>query len=255
MERPAKILEIDPRQKSGQGLDYWAKELFDARRITKKDYEHFCYANSHKEEEMRKRGLPQLEHYGFFNDVESLRKVAESVTEAKEGRAKFIIRCSNSEGEVRRLIDATTDEVCDFANKLPGGFGEWKVELKEFTETIQAGTLIVSSSGNVRMESWYGPHYLNTSNCPKFHAKFNNAFSQGGIQQENIDLSYKWSAPDGEEEKLPKIQDNMLRVIRTFIPKTKPGEGNPIYAEYGVRPDNSIYFIEANDSALLTDIN
>ena len=240
--------EMNPREKSGQGLDYWAKELLDSKLITRPEYEYFCYVNSHKEEEIRKRGLPQLEHYGFFDNLETLSAAVDSKGEG----FKFIIRCSNQSGEVKRLIDATSSEVVEFAKSLPGGFDEWKVELKEFTETKQSGTLIVSSNGNVSMEAWFGPHYLNNTDCPKFHASFIN---KPASESTDLDLSYKWSAPEDEREKLPEIQDSMLRVIKTFFPNVKPEEGRQIYVEYGVRPDNTIYFIEVNDSKILTDIN
>lgn len=250
---------MDPRVKEGQGLDYWAEALYEKHQIPKQVYEHFLYVNSHKEEEMEKRHLPQLRHYGVFSDIDSLMQVAR----AQKPESRFIIRCSNKNGEVRRLIDAGPEEVYEFAKKIEGGFEAWRVELKEFTKTIQAGTLIVNSKGEVRMEAWYGPHYLNSDeSCPKFYANFDSGFVPAsltdqinGVTEPKLNLSYKWSAPEGKEDELPDIQERMLTVIKTLVPKIKPEIGQPVYAEYGVRPDSSIYFIEVNDSTLLTDLH
>lgn len=314
--------EMDPKTKDGQGLDYWAWNLYDRGRISREVYDHFIYVNSHKEEEMRRRGLPQLEHYGLFENVGALEKFLST----QQSGQKFIIRCTNASGDVRRRLDATAQEVVEYAKNLsqeamehakkriqklretieyhqclhhvldkpeiseqaldslkhelatleaeypenlpqeaidhaenlPDGFTGWKVELKEFVKTKEAGTLRISSQGDVVMESWKGPHLLVSTDWPRISCSYDTS---------DFLPKYKWHISEKAttwrgrtvmkkaftDEEVKKMQDRMLRLIRKFAPHLKPQKDNQIYIEYGVRPDDSIYFIEANDSVLMTD--
>jgi len=131
--------------------------------ISQKDYNEFIMSNNAKEEQMKKRGLPQLMHYGLFSSVEDIQ---DKIKPKKDER--FIIRCSDkATGGIKRLIDGSFDEIIHFAQELPGGFDNWNVEVKEFADTKVAGTIIITPSGKATIESWHGPHYLNTTNEPK----------------------------------------------------------------------------------------
>jgi hypothetical protein len=230
--------EIDPRKKDGQGLDYWAEGLLQNNLIGRKEYEEFIEKNNSKEEIMEQIKLPQLKHYGYFSSVEEIR---EKII-PREGD-KFIIRCkSKKTGDIKRLIDADLDEVCIFGKELPGGFDEWDVEVKEFTETIAAGTIVVSPDSKTLVEMWKGPHYLVTTNCPKYHATFDPS---------RFDMRYHWDAPEGEKD-LPEMQNYAIKALRYIFKNLKPRENEPIYIEYGVKSSGEVYFIEANDSTLLT---
>jgi hypothetical protein len=232
------IHTMDPRRKDSQGLDFWAEGLLRNRLITRKEYEDFLRENSSKEEAMLKRNLPQLRHYGIFNSTNEIKEKIKT-----ESGDKFIIRCTSKEnGDIKRLVDANLVEVCDFADNLPGGFENWNVEVKEFTETQAAGTIIVSPSGRTSIETWHGPHYLNTTNIPKYHADFD---------PEQFHMHYQWRAPEGVDD-LEEIQRYAIKALRYIFRNLKPKENEPIYVEYGVKTNGEVYFIEANSSPLLT---
>lgn len=233
--------EMDPKRKDAQGLDYWAAGLLNNGLIGRKEYDNFVYQNSNKEKVMEERKLPQLAHYGTFESVTEMRERLSTLPE----EARFIARCvSKIGGEVRRLLDTDLDGACQFVSELPGGFEAWTVEVKEFVETIAAGTIIVSPAGRVDIETWKGAHYLNTTNSPKYRASFDpEAFS----------LSYAWSIPeDAGNEETKFIQEYALRALRHQFPYLRPKPNESVYLEYGVKKSGEIYFIEANDSTLLT---
>lgn len=229
--------EMDPRQKENQGLDFWAKGLLENHYITQKEYEDFISKNNAKEERMRMRGLPQLKHYGYFTSVDEMRaKVTPGETE------KFIIRCmSNKTGDIKRLLDASFDEACEFAETLPGGFNDWKVELKEFVNTKAAGTMIVTPLGKTDIEVWHGPHYLVTTYTPKYRAKFD---------PDDFDMHFVWTSPENASD-LSEMQNYAIKALRHLFPYLKPKSNEPIYAEFGIRDNGEVYFMEANDSVLL----
>lgn len=233
--------EMNPRTKDGQGLDYWAHDLYLRGKISRDIYEHFIYINSHKEAEMEKRGLPQLEHYGYFGSIEGI----ENFLQTQDDAQRFIIRCANGKGDIKRKLNSTKEEVLEYARELPGGFDTWKVELKEFTETKEAGTLIIDSGGNVIMESWQGPHYFVSKGYPKITCHYSTG---------DFIPRYTWNIPNGIDRHTGKMmQERMLKIIKKFAPSLRPRAREPLYLEYGIKPDNSFYAIEANDSVLLTD--
>ncbi len=114
--------------------------------------------------------------------------------------------------------------------------------MKEFVKSIAAGTIIVSPNGRTIIETWHGPHYLNTTNVPKYHAEFD---------PDQFHMHFNWKGPE-EARDLPEMQNYALKALRYFFRHLKPRENEPIYAEYGVKASGEIYFIEANDSSLLT---
>ena len=233
-----KSVEMDPRKKDSQGLDFWAAGLLKNKLISQKEYDEFVTKNNSKEERMEEKHLPQLRHYGTFDSVE---EIQESI-KAKESD-RFIIRCtSKKDGSIKRLLDNTLDGVCDFAEKLPGGFKDWTVEVKEFVKTKASGTIMVAPNGRTTIETWHGAHYLNTSNVPKYHAQFD---------PEQFHMHYHWKAPEGAHD-LVEMQEYAIHALRYFFKHLKPKEHEPIYVEYGVKENGEIYFIEANDSELLT---
>jgi hypothetical protein len=241
MERQTKSTsgaESNPKTKENQGLDYWASNLLSQGKISRESYNEFKRKNNSKEILMAERGLPQLRHYGEFASVTEIRE--RLATHADE---RFIIRCTaRSNGEIRRLVDANLDDICDFAANLPGGVHQWVMEVKEFAESVAAGTIIVQPNGHTVIETWRGPHYLNTTNVPKYHAEFD---------PERFDQHYHWSAPAGATD-LPEMQEYALQAVRYHFPYLKPKDNNPIYIEYGVKRNGQVYFIEANDDSLLT---
>ena len=234
----ANKIETDPRKKEGQGLDFWAKALLENGLITQQECDEFIWKNNSKEKMMEKENLPQLKHYGYFDSIEGIR---EKLTSIKDER--FIIRCTSKEtGDIKRLVNSSLDEACEFAEKLPGGMDKWKVEMKEFVETVASGTIIVEPSGRATIETWPGAHYLNTTNVKKYQAEFD---------PDQFHHSYQWKAPEGDED-LPKFQEYAIRALRYIFPHLKPRPNEQIYAEYGIKPSGDVYFIEANDSRLLT---
>ncbi|MFA6006135.1 MAG: hypothetical protein WC764_00150 [Candidatus Paceibacterota bacterium] len=230
-------VNIKERTKEKQGLDFWAKSLFEAGRISQEVYDDFIFQNNHKEEGMRKFGLPQLRHYGLFNSIDDIK---EKLLEQKNEH--FIIRCKSKEmGEVRRLIDGSLDEICKFGEELPGGFASWTVEVKEYCEPIMAGTIIVSPSGKTNIETWKGPHYLNVTDCQKFEAEFN---------PDAPDMHFNWTGGEGQD--LQDGKEYAVRALKYIFPHLKPKESNPIYTEYCVKPTGEIFFIDVNTSPILT---
>ncbi len=188
---------------------------------------------------MEKKGLPQLNHYGFFESVNQIKDTFSKSTNTE----RFIIRCSSKEtGDIKRLIDADVAEICSFAETLPGGFEKWNVEVKEFVNTIASGTIIVEPSGRTMIETWEGPHYLNTTNVEKYHAEFD---------PDKYHTYFKWGQKE-QPTNVPEIKEYALKALRYFFPHLKPRINEPVYVEYGVRPNGQVYFIEANDSPLLT---
>jgi hypothetical protein len=238
-EKPkAAPTEMDPRLKKGQGLDFWASGLLQNKLITQREYDEFIVGNNSKEAKMEERSLPQLRHFGEFGSVAEIREKI-----VADDSNRFIIRCRSKEGpDVQRLIDASLDEICEFAEKLPGGFDKWTVEVKEFAESVAAGTIIVAPNGRTTIETWHGPHYLSITNVPKYRADFD---------PEQMDRHYRWEAPEGAED-LPEMQDYAIKAVRHLFRHLKPKENEPIYVEYGVKQNGSVYFIEASDSPLLT---
>ena len=231
---------LDPRRKDGQGLDFWAAALLEKWLITKEQYDDFIAKNNSKEKMMEERGLPQLEHYGFFHSVSEIK---EKLLSLKDQR--FIIRCTSKEnGDIKRLIDTGLDEACEFAEKLPGGFENWQVEMKEFVVTKVSGTIIVEPSGKAHIETWKGAHYLNTENVPRYYAEFDP-------DPAHFDHSYQWQASK-EATDLPEIKEYAMKAISYMFPYLKPKPNEPIYIEYGVKPNGKVYFIEVNNSSVLT---
>lgn len=232
------INETNPMEKPGEGLDFWAEQLLKENLITRNEYTDFIKSNNSKEAEMKKRGLPQLEHYGKYNSIDEIK---ERIHPKKDDL--FIIRCLlKGTSQVKRLVNASLDQAIEFAKNLPGGFDKYEVEMKEFVKTIIAGTIIVSPAGKATIETWHGPHYLNTTNEPKYFAHFD---------PEQFDRTYKWTAPEGSED-LDEMKKYAMKVISYIFPHLKPKPNEPIYLEYGVKPGGEIYFIEASDSPLLT---
>lgn len=237
----AEATEMDPRRKDSQGLDFWASSLLENGLIGRTEYEDFIRKNNSKEEVMEEMQLPQLRHYGLFSSVEDIR---ERIRPKED--AKFIIRCTSKEnGDIKRLVDATLDEACAFADKLPGGFEQWEVEMKEFVITKAAGTIIISPNGKTLIESWKGPHYLNTTNAPKYIAEFDPA---------QFHQRYHWQVPNdaANPEEIEEMKGYALRALKHFFPHLKPKPNEPVYAEYGIRDSGEVYFLDANDSPLLT---
>lgn len=228
----------DPRRKDGQGLDFWATALLKQGLITQAECDDFIRKNNSKEERLEEKGLPQLEHYGLFDSAEEIREKLSS-----HGDKRFIIRCTSREsGAIKRLIDASLNEASEFAEALPGGFKKWKVEMKEFADTKISGTIIVDPSGKTIIETWKGPHYLNTENIPKYHAEFD---------PESIGVNrFRWQSPEGATD-LQQYQEYAIKVLRYMFPHLKPKPGEPIYIEYGIKQNGEIYFIEANDSPVV----
>lgn len=228
-----------PHEKK-DGLDAWAEELLNSGQISQKGYKDFIEKNNSKEAEMEARNLPQLRHYGYFS---SLDEIKSKFTPSPNDR--FIIRCvSKKDGEVKRLINTSFEDLYKFAENLPGGFEEWAVEIKEFIDTVAAGTIIVTPTGKTTIETWRGPHYLNTSDNQKYYGTFDpDQFSQ----------HFEWKS-SGESEDLTEMQGYAMRAFRYLFPHLKPRPNEPLYAEYGVKSTGEIYFIEANDSTLLTKI-
>lgn len=229
--------KFDPRKKENVGLDFWAEKMLLLFGPEVRD--EFIRKNNSKELEMDRLGFPQLKHYGLFNSIEEIKEKIMP----KEGE-RFIIRCSSKEnGNIKRLVDTDLDGVCDFAEKLDGGFEKWNVEVKEFVQTKIAGTLIIRPDGGLTIETWYGPHYLNTTNCPKYRADFNPdpPFFDKHINWHNPRAEY--ATPD-----ISEVQRYALDVLRYVFPHIRPRTNEAIYIEYGIRPDGQIYFIEANDS-------
>ena len=234
---------MNPRTKEGQGLDFWAKELLENKSITPGEWAEFIVKNSLKEQRMTELKLPQLQHFGFFESVEAIKERVKP----QEGQ-RFIIRCgSKKDGGIQRLLNATFDEVCAFAEKLPGGFDAWNVEVKEFAATKAAGTIIIAPSGRTIIETWQGEHYLNTTDCPKWAAEYD---------PERFDLSFKWTMPkevrEGTQQDDTEIKHYAIEALKFFFPHVKPKPHEPMYVEYGVKENGEIYFIEANDSSVLT---
>lgn len=235
---PQEPKKMDPRQKEGQGLEFWARSLREQGALTQEAYDDFIAQNNSKEESMAKRGLPQLKHYGLFNSADEIR---EKLSPHKDER--FIIRCSSKEtGDIKRLIDTGLEEACAFADILPGGFEKWDVEMKEFVHTKASGTIIVEPSGRTVIETWEGSHYLNTTNVPKYSAEFD---------PEVPHQRFHWEAPDGAVL-LPELQEYAIHALRYIFPYLKPHTNEQVYVEYGVKPGGEIYFLDVNDSSLLT---
>jgi hypothetical protein len=232
------INKTNPMEKPGEGLDFWAEQLLNAKLITRNEYADFIKSNNSKEAEMKNRSLPQLEHYGKYNSVDEIK---ERIHPKKDDL--FIIRCLlKGTSQVKRLVNASFDQAIQFAKNLPGEFDKYEVEMKEFVETKIAGTIIVNPSGKTMIETWHGPHYLNTTNVPKYHANFD---------PEQFDRTYKWTVPEDEQD-LDEMKKYAMKVVSYIFPHLKPKPNEPIYLEYGVKPSGEIYFIEASDSPLLT---
>ncbi len=77
---------------------------------------------------------------------------------------------------------------------------------------------------------------------PKYYAEFD---------PEKFSMHYKWTAPEGAKD-LTEMQEYAMRAIRYIFSYLKPRPNEAIYIEYGVREDGRVYFIEANDSVVLT---
>ncbi len=231
--------EMDPRRKDSQGLDYWAANLLKSGLITQGEYDDFLDKNNSKEKQMEEKHLPQLKHYGTFNSIQDIQERIK----IKEGE-RLIIRCtSKKDGSIKRLLDTDITGACDFAEQLPGGFDEWSIEVKEFVKTKAAGTITVSPDGATYIEMWHGAHYLNTTNSPKYVGRFDpNVF----------DMRYNWFTPEGAED-TEKMQYYAFKALKYYYNyHFKPKAGEPIYMEFGIKEDGEVYFIEANDSPVVT---
>ena len=240
-ETPPENLRARPKR--GQSLIEWARELLDPDLISPEVYDDFIRQNNSKQEQMEKRGLPHLAHYGFFNSVDEMKERFSGME-----RDRLIIRCSPKEGTEKdtgivRLVDTDIDGACQVAEGLPGGFEKWDVELKEFAPTIRAGTIIVESSGRTTIETWHGPHYLNTDEgTPKYHALFD---------PEHLIERFEWTSPEGTED-LSDMQASAIGALKYVFPNVKPRPNEPIYLEYGIKPGGDVYFLDVNDSPVLT---
>jgi hypothetical protein len=230
---------MNPKRKDNQGLDFWAEEMRKIGAISQKEFDDFVEQNNSKEEVMERRGVPQLGHYGFFSSVKEIKDKLES----RENQ-RFIIRCkSKSDLSIKRLLDASLDDICKFAEDLPGGFESWDVEVKEFAPTIVSGTIIISPSGKTLIESWLGAHYLNVTNSPKCYANYDPTVPNA--------RGFTWgSTPDAKD--VPVMQQYAMKALRYLLPNLKPHENDQVYAEYAVKENGEVYFIEVNDSVLLT---
>ena len=140
------------------------------------------------------------------------------------------------------MRNASLDEICEFAQKLVGGFDDWNVEVREFVETRIAGTIRVEPSARTIIETWRGEHYLNSGNIQRCHAEYD---------PEKFHHRFHWQASEGIDN-LPELQMCAMKALRYIFPHLKPRPDEPIYLEYGVKPSGEIFFIEANDSPLLT---
>jgi hypothetical protein len=237
-DKAGKKTETDPKRKEGQGLDFWAGSLLEQGLIDQKEYDDFVANNNSKMESMDEKGVPHLKFYGHFKSTGEIRSRLSFLN-----NQRFVIRCKSRESdEVRRLLDASIDKACEFAEKLPGGFEKWEVEMNEFVETKAAGTIIIEPSGKTTIETWRGPHYLNTEPVPKYYAEFDPG---------QFDHHFRWTAPNNSSDLL-EMQEESMKALRYFFPYLKPKLNEPMYIEYGVRPSGEIYFIETNDSPLLT---
>ncbi|HEX7724493.1 MAG TPA: hypothetical protein VF438_02025, partial [Candidatus Paceibacterota bacterium] len=236
--------KLNPRRKDSAGLDVWAEKLVMQKVITPEERDDFIRKNNSKELELKKRNLPQLRHYGFFTSIEAIR----TAIHPKPDEC-FIIRCKSREnGEIKRLLDATLDEACAFGNELPGGFSAWIVEMKEFVTTIAAGTIEIAPSGATTIEMWRGGHYRNVTTCPKFRGRYDaEEFTDPTTSRRH----FVWTAPT-RTIGLATMRSYAFQALRYFAPTLKPKPHNQVYVEYGVRKDGRVYFIEANDSVVLT---
>lgn len=222
-------------KKSKPNFANWTKEALDKGTITKSKYEAIIRGEASKQNRMKEMGLPYLKNYGFFNSVEEIKNI---IKPDKDG--KFIIRCvSRENGKVERLVDITLDECCEFAEKLPGGFGKWEVEIKETVPTIASGTIIREKEGETRMESWHGPHYL-SEQSPKYIAT---------IDPSRGEIHFDWRAPAGTTD-LREMQEHAIAALRYISPNLKPKTNDPIYLEYGVKSNGEIYFMDVGDPSL-----
>lgn len=238
IEVPKTKVETEPKERLGQGLGVWAEKLLESGMISKKDYDKFVLANDSKETTINGKVLPHPESYGFFNSIDEIKEKLSHLQ-----NTSFIARCiSKKDGTLQRIRNVSLDEACKFVDKLPGGFDDWAVEIKEFVETKMAGTIIVSPSGRTIIETWNGPHYLNTTNVPKCHAEFD---------PEKFHRSFQWTSQEGVTD-IPELQEYAMKALRYIFPNLKPQPNKPTYVEYGFRPNGEIFFIEVSESPLLT---
>ena len=235
-----KAAKLAARTKEGMGLDIWAKSLYDRGLIPFYVYDDFIRQNNAKEAAMTALGLPQLLHYGFYA---SLEEIAEIVPKRAVKNDRLIIRCRNKEtGKIKRLLDTLLGGAISFAKKLPGGFEAWKVEVKEFTKTFCAGTIIVESSGKAFVETWRGSHYRNViEGVPKLHGAYDPETNRGFQWKRSGNLHYK-----------SDLQRGAIQALKYVYPHLRFRKDEPIYLEYGIRPNGMVYFIEASTSPLLT---
>ncbi len=221
-------------------MNVWALALLNSGKISSAEYREIIEKNSSagKRKQLEDRKFPHLKTYGFFNSVQEIKdKIKPKEVD------KFYVRCMNKKThEFKRLLDSTLDEICSFVEKLDGEFSDWQVEVKEYADTKVAGTIIVFPSGKTTIESWYGGHYLNVTDCPKYHGEYD---------PEVFDKSFKWKAPKDAKD-LRDIQEYAMKALRYIFPHLKPKSGVPLYVEYGIKPNEEIYFIEATDAKILT---
>lgn len=230
-----KKLENSNTKKSKPSFTNWAVEARDNGIISEDKLKKIIEGEASKPNRMNEMGLPQLESYGFLNSIEEIRN---KIKPRKDG--KFVIRCiSKEDGRVERLVDISLDECCEFAGKLPGGFGKWKVEIKETAPTIASGTIVREKDGETRVESWHGPHYL-SEQSPKYIAT---------IDPSRGEIHFNWQSPAGATD-LREMQKHAINALRYISPNLKPKTNEPIYLEYGVKRNGEIYFMDAGDPSL-----
>lgn len=163
---------------------------------------------------------------------------------------RFVARCvSLSDAKIARGVDLSHGEIVSFVSNLPGGFEAWNVEIKEFVIPLTAGNIIINGD-KVLIETWAGPHYLNTETVTKFVAK--RGFEAG------VD-KFNWSTNLGDkqvieipsqEEKIKRLALKAFDLARSVMDETKPR----MYFEFFSDKKGKILFIEAQQSDILTRI-
>lgn len=135
-----------------------------------------------------------------------------------DDKRRFVIRCTlKKTGEMTRSVDVDLDGVIDFAEKLPGKIDKYIAEMDP--------------------------------------ADFDLHYNWGvrRVKEKNGEKTEEEKRKEAKE--LAEMQGHALKAARyIFGDKLKPREGEPIYADFGIRKeDNSVYFLDVNDARLLTD--
>jgi len=225
-------------KKSKPNFNNWAEGACEKGIISEYEFKKIIEEEASKQDRMRDWRLPQLRNYGFFSSVEEIKNKIKP-----DKNERYIIRCVSKESrKVERLVDVTLDKCCEFAEKLPGGFEKWLVEIKETVQTIASGTIIRESNGDTKIESWRGPHYLSETG-PKYIATISS--SQG-------EHHFTWQAPEGASD-LREMQEYAMEAMKKISPNLEMIPDDlvyPVYLEYGVKEGGEIYFMDVGDPSL-----